>query len=227
MNTQAEIHRHKSEYVEARSILISILETTSIQDPYSYGFALLSVAEIDVMIGAPKDDVQRNCDIARRMLNTIGYVLGVVLCDVILADLYLREGDSLLAQTIYERCFKSSFKSSEITTYCLERLGDASCWGDLVGMSSWTVIFLVNSLKRKQKLEIYKALQALGDIFLAQHDKHTAISLFTVALEGFTQMDVHHSRAKCMLQLGDISRAHGDLLIAVEFWEAARPLFEI
>ncbi|KAJ7915965.1 hypothetical protein B0H13DRAFT_2323828 [Mycena leptocephala] len=39
-------------------------------------------------------------------------------------------------------------------------------------------------------------------------------------------MDVHHSRAECMLQLGDISKGHGDLFKAVEFWEAARPLFE-
>ena len=29
-----------------------------------------------------------------------------------------------------------------------------------------------------------------------------------------------------MLQLGDISNGHGDLLKAVEFWEAARQLFE-
>jgi hypothetical protein len=31
LNAQAEIHRHKSEYVEAHSIHISILEETSIQ----------------------------------------------------------------------------------------------------------------------------------------------------------------------------------------------------
>jgi gas vesicle protein len=29
-----------------------------------------------------------------------------------------------------------------------------------------------------------------------------------------------------MLQLGDISKGHSNLLKAVEFWEAARPLFE-
>jgi hypothetical protein len=41
MTTQAEVHRHKSEYFEARSIHISILEAVSIQDPNIYGFALL------------------------------------------------------------------------------------------------------------------------------------------------------------------------------------------
>jgi hypothetical protein len=50
--------------------------------------------------------------------------------------------------------------------------------------------------------------------------------LFTVALEGFTRMDVHRSRAECILQFGDISMGHSDPLKAVEFWERARPLFE-
>jgi tetratricopeptide (TPR) repeat protein len=225
MTAQAEVHRHKSEYIEARCIHNTILERTTVQNPHCYGVALLNVAEIDVLIGALKD-VQRNCNRARKMLDTLGNVEGVALCDVILADLYLREGNSLAAQTIYERCFKLNLGFSQIRIYCLERLGDASCWGDLDGMSSWTAVFLANSLKRKEKDGIYKALRSLGDIFLAQHDEHTAISLFTVALEGFTQMDVHCSRAECMLRFGDISMGHGDPLKAVEFWEGARPLFE-
>jgi tetratricopeptide (TPR) repeat protein len=226
MNTQAEIHKLKSEYVEARSIHNSILEETSIQDPYSYAVALLNVAEIDVMIGAPKDDVERNCDTARKIFNTTGYVEGVTMCDVTLADLYLREGNSLVAKMIFERCIKRTVVGSEILSHCLEKLGDSSCWGDLYGMSGWTTVFLIYSLKRKEKLGIYKALHFLGNVFLSQKDENTAISLFTVALEGFTQMDVHHSRAECMLWLGDISKGHSDLCKAVDFWETARPLFE-
>jgi tetratricopeptide (TPR) repeat protein len=225
MGTQAEIHKLKSEYVEARNIQIRILEETSIQDAYNYGLALLNVAEIDVMSGAPKDDVQRNFDKARKMLNTMGCADTMTMCDIILGDLHLREGHSLEARTTFKRCLNVAMDSQN-QTYCLERLGDVSCWGDLDGMSSWTTVFLVNSLKRKEKLGIYKALRSLGDIFLAQHDDHTAISLFIVALEGFTHMDVHRSRAECMLQLGDISKGHGDLFKAVEFWETARPLFE-
>jgi hypothetical protein len=63
-------------------------------------------------------------------------------------------------------------------------------------------------------------------MFLMQNDEDTAISLFTVALEGFTHMDVHRSRAECMLIFGDISNSHGDQLKAVELWSTARPLFE-
>ncbi|KAJ7907775.1 hypothetical protein B0H13DRAFT_2499871 [Mycena leptocephala] len=226
MNTQAEIHRLKSEYAEARSIHISILEGTTIQDTYEYAFALLNVAEIDVLIGAPKNDVQRNCDRARKMLDTVGDVEGVAMCDVILADLYLRDRNSLAAKTVLKKCLEITLEYSQIQTFCLERLGDASCWGDVDGMSSWTVVYLVNSLKRKEKLGIFKALQSLGDIFLYQNDEHTATNLLTVALEGFIQMDVHCSRAECMLRFGDISMGHSKLLKAVEFWERARPLFE-
>jgi hypothetical protein len=43
---------------------------------------------------------------------------------------------------------------------------------------------------------------------------------------GFTYMDVHQSRAECMLKLGDISNSHGDPLKAVELWSTAGPLFE-
>jgi tetratricopeptide (TPR) repeat protein len=226
MNTQADIHRLKSEYIEAHSIHTCILKATSMQVLYSYGFALFSVAEIEVSIGAPKDDVQRNCDRARKMFDTVGNVEGVALCDIILADLYLREGNSLAAKTILKRCLKVTLEYSQVQTYCLKRLGDTSRWGCLHGMWNWTTVFLVHSLKRKEKLGIHRALQSLGDIFLAQHDEHTATSLFTVALEGFTEMDVHRSRAECMLRLGDISMGHSDLLKAVEFWERARPLFE-
>jgi predicted negative regulator of RcsB-dependent stress response len=226
MNSQAEIHKIKSEYVEARKIHNSILEAITIQDPYSYGFALLNIAEIDVLIGALKNDVQRNCDKARKMLDPVGDAEGVAMCDVILADLHLREGNSLAAKTILAKCLKVTLEYSEIQTCCLERLGDASCWDCLDGMSSWTTVLLVHSFGRKEKLGFYKALQFLGDMFLSQNNEHSATNLFTVALEGFTQMDVHHSRAECMLWLGDISMGHGDLLKAVELWEAARPLFE-
>jgi tetratricopeptide (TPR) repeat protein len=224
MTTQAEIHKLKSEYVVAYSIHSRILQETSAdQDFYTYGLALLNVAEINVAICAPKDDVQRNCDAAKKIFKTGAEV---IMCDTILADLYLREGNMLEAKTLFERCINVSSGDSEIMAYCLERLGNFSCWGFLEEMSSQTTVFLVYSVRQKKKLEIHKALQFLGDAFLAQDDEHTAINLFTVALEGFTYMDVHRSRAECMLQLGDISKGHGDLLKAVELWKTARPLFE-
>src|SRR4051812_17540810 len=76
-------------------------------------------------------------------------------------------------------------------------------------MVRWTTIFLVHSLKYKKKLKVHKAIQFFGDLFLTQGDESNAINLFIVALEGFTYMDVHCSRAECMLRLGDLSKNRG------------------
>jgi tetratricopeptide (TPR) repeat protein len=227
MNSEAEIHKFKSEYHQARSIHTRILqEAAAHQDLYNHGSALLNIAEIDVSIGAPIDDVQKNCEAARTIFCTTGDIKGATVCDAILADLYLREGNMVKAEKLFKECIKLSAGNSEMTSYCLECLGDASRWGGLDSVSSWTTVFLVHSLKLKEKLGIHKAVQFLGDISLSQCDEHTAISLFTVALEGFTHMDVHRSRAQCMLRLGDISKGHNNLLKAVELWETARQLFE-
>ncbi|KAJ7703750.1 hypothetical protein B0H16DRAFT_1482858 [Mycena metata] len=56
-----------------------------------------------------------------------------------------------------------------------------------------------------------------------ENDEKTAVSLFTVALEGFTYTD---SRAECMIRVGNIAKKNGDLFEALELWETARPLFE-
>jgi hypothetical protein len=93
-------------------------------------------------------------------------------------------------------------------------------------LTSWPTVFFVHSLKSKLKLNIYIALRFLGDVFLNGNDESTATSLFTIALEGFTYMDVHQGRADCMLRLGDISKEHGGLLKAVGLWKVAKPLFE-
>jgi hypothetical protein len=53
-----------------------------------------------------------------------------------------------------------------------------------------------------------------------------AQNLWIAALEGFTYMDVHRSRAQCMLRLGDLADKRGELSTAIEFWKSARPLFE-
>jgi hypothetical protein len=81
----------KSEYVEAHDIHTRILREAPVdQDPYSHAFALLNIAEIDVFIGNPKQNVQRNIQTARKLFNTRG-LLEVTMCDTTLADLYLRE----------------------------------------------------------------------------------------------------------------------------------------
>ncbi|KAJ7300778.1 hypothetical protein DFH08DRAFT_946327 [Mycena albidolilacea] len=223
---QAEAHRLKSEYHEAYNIQTQILhETTLNLEPHYQGLASLNVAQLQMSMDAPKQEVQKNIDTAKPLIMKDHRT--IMFCEFLQGDLNLRAGDFVDADIVLCKTLHGSWgKSSEVVTYCLKILADVTQWNGYHGISPWPTVFLAHSLKSKERLGICKALQFLGDLFLAQDDEVTAVSLFTVALEGFTYMEVHQSRAECMLHLGDISKGHGDLLQAVEHWEMARPLFE-
>jgi tetratricopeptide (TPR) repeat protein len=226
MNIQAEVHNCKSEYNEAWKIHTKLVQISADRVSYWHATALLNVAEIEVSMAAPKHDVQWNIDLARGMFTSEGGKSMIICCDILLADLYLREKDQPAAIFLFEKSLKLAPEHNEIKSFCLERLGNINSWGPDESIPGWTTIFLVYSIKCKKRLQVHKALQFFGDIFLYQKDVDTAITLFTVALEGFTYMDVHRSRAECMLRLGDISKSCGDMLKAVDLWTTARPLFE-
>lgn len=180
-----------------------------------------------MLSGTPRHDAQRNIDTARSVFAALGDLRSLVSCDAIVGALSLREGELLSAMSACKSCLRSSWgKDTEIQVHCLEMLGNGSCWSPMDWTSTWTITFLACGLNLKQNLLIHKALQFLANVFWVMEDTNTAISLLTVALEGFTQMDVHCSRAECMLHLGDISNLQGNSIKAVEFWETARPLFE-
>ncbi|KAF8198226.1 hypothetical protein K438DRAFT_1824074 [Mycena galopus ATCC 62051] len=226
MNQQAVIHSVKSEYHEAYNIQTQILQECPLHwDSHDHGFALLNLAEISLSMNAPQNAVQQYIQRAKKIFLRSERIALITMCDSTLAALYLREGEISMAKTLFKTCFRAC-NHSEIKSYCLEQLGNTGCWGASDQMSSWTTVYLAHSVKFKEKLGINQALQFLGDIFLAQADEDTAVRVFSAALEGFTYMDVHRSRAECMLRLGDISKGHGDFLKAVELWDVARPLFE-
>jgi predicted kinase len=66
----------------------------------------------------------------------------------------------------------------------------------------------------------------LGDVFLVTKDDETATNLYIVALDGFTHMDIHCSRAQCMVRLGDLANVQGHTSKAIGFWTTARQLLE-
>ncbi|KAJ7738554.1 hypothetical protein B0H14DRAFT_3168166 [Mycena olivaceomarginata] len=226
MTTQAEVHKCKSEYSEAWTIQTKIIQISTDRNTSWHAVALLNLAETAVSIGVPKQDVQENIELAKSIFTTLNLKPLIICCDATLADLYIRENDLLTAKRLLKKCLELATEDSELKLFCFERLGNTSSWGSDELTPGWTTIFLIHSLKLKAKLRVYKALQFLGQIFLTHKDENTAVNLFTVALMGFTYMDVHRSRAECMIRLGDISSRHGDLLKAVNLWESARPLFE-
>jgi tetratricopeptide (TPR) repeat protein len=226
MGNQAELHKCKSEYSEAWTIQTKILQLSKNGSAHWHAGALLNLAEIALSMGVQKQDVRGNIELAKSIFTTLNIKPWIICCDATLANLYIREENLLAAKGLFKKCLKLVTEESEIKLFCFERLGNVSSWGADESTPGWTTIFLIHSLKLKAKLQVYKALQFFGQMFLAQKDEGTAISLFTVALEAFTYMDVHQSRAECMLRLGDISNRCGDLLQAVELWESARLLFE-
>ncbi|KAJ6596254.1 hypothetical protein DFH09DRAFT_1272770 [Mycena vulgaris] len=228
MSAEANLHAAKSEYTEARNVYMKILERNSLEGaPYQHGLALLNVTALDTSCAAPSAVVQPKLHTVKSIFSNMNHIRLVMWCDLFQADLDLREGNSSVAKSTFEECLNSARgKADEQMAYCLERLGNVRSWGSTRVMSGWTVVFLAHSLKLSKRLAIYKALQFLGDVFSDLNDQDTAISLFTVALEGFTLMDIHHNRAECMLRLGDMAQERGDLAQAAVFWTDARPLFE-
>jgi hypothetical protein len=229
MHSQAQVHLLKSEYAEARSIHDQIMQDTSLdRNPLSYAFSLLSVASIESNIGTPNQSVYTNLEQAK-IIFSIQFPVGVTYCETILADLALGERNTLLASTLFQKCLNSDWgMENQILSFCLERLADTARWETVAtGWSyRWPVIYLAHAKKAKEKLALHKALLLLGDVFISHNAEDTACNLFTVALEGFTCMDVHRSQAQCMLRLGDLSQNQGDMLKATKRWKAAQPLFE-
>ncbi|KAJ7087138.1 hypothetical protein C8R44DRAFT_752313 [Mycena epipterygia] len=227
MASEAQIHFLKSEYAQARGIYTEHL--FNVQNKYLYPSSLLNLAEIDIVIGASPHDVHQNLDKARETYITTGNLRALRYCDISLGQLHLRERETHTAKLIFQQYINSDFKNnSELALACLESLANTSQWPvfDFEWASRWTVVYLVYANGKQNKRALHKALQFLGDVFLTHGDLTTSHSLFTVALETFTYMDIHRSRAECMLRLGDIARHRGDLVQAQDLWKEACPLFE-
>jgi hypothetical protein len=151
-----------------------------------------------------------------------------LIADHAAAELCLRDGASETASAMFEKCsVQSQDITIELALLCLERLGDFSTgMNDMQTTLRWVGIFLGLTLKCKDKRQTMQAFRCLGQIFSVQGDNETAFSLFKVALDGFTFMDVHRWRADCMVRIGDILNNCGEAMKAVELWKAARPLFK-
>ncbi|KAF8217562.1 hypothetical protein K438DRAFT_2037048 [Mycena galopus ATCC 62051] len=224
---QAETHRLKSEYAEARSIHTELLQNTSLdQNATAHAYALLNFAQIDTTIGVAAEDVNQNLHKAAEIFSTV-YPAGIPLCDTIWADMELREGNFMLAKVKLLQCLHwAQGRDNEAVSFCLERLANVKLWQPSEWQSVWPAIYLAHALKSKERLANHKALLFLGDVFISNGDEDTAHNIFTVALEGFTYMDVHHSRAQCLLRLGDLANKRGEASKAAQLWKEAQALFE-
>jgi tetratricopeptide (TPR) repeat protein len=224
---QAEAHLLKSEYADARSIHLQVMQKT--QDVYFQGVILMNIGQIDAEIGRKKDEVHHDIEKAKALFCRLRQPEAMHICEMILGELHLAQGELQTAKTILKQCLQQSWlRDAGVTGYCLERMADTSRWcsTEFHWSSMHAVIYLAFSFKSQNKFSLHKALYCWGDIFLVNGDEVTAENLCTVALEGFTYMDVHRSRGDCMLRLGDLAKKHGEAIKAGSFWKQARQLFE-
>jgi hypothetical protein len=70
MSNQAEVHKSKSEYSDAWKLHTKILQIVADQDTHLHAEGLLNMAGIEVLIGVPKHDVQRNIDLCRGLFTS-------------------------------------------------------------------------------------------------------------------------------------------------------------
>ncbi|KAJ7461232.1 hypothetical protein FB451DRAFT_1498503 [Mycena latifolia] len=229
----AEAHLLKSEYAEARNIYMQLARDAA-PDASNNAWSLLNIAQLDMMIGASKQDVLFTLNNAMALFDAHSYkhynvVSAKIYCNIELGKLHLREGEIPIAKCILQACFTSIWGNDvQGALSCIESFAIVKGWPerDLHWASGWAVVYLGYAKKFGDKIALQRALQFLGDVFQAEGDCTTSTSLFTVALEGFTWMDIHRSRAECMLRLGDLAKGQGDVSKATELWKTARPLFE-
>ncbi|KAJ7855848.1 hypothetical protein B0H13DRAFT_1902893 [Mycena leptocephala] len=194
---EAQVHLLKSEYTDARSIHTQILQNSD-QDPHECAWALVNIAKIDVMTGATESAVQKYLNGAKTIFSNMKYFGGT-------SDL----GRGTSPQQDYIAGL--SGKDHEVLTFCLERFADRDRWDSTESRSPW-----LPSTKHFYSLEMCPFPMETTIL-------HTA---YTVAMEGFVFMDVHRSRAQCLLRLGDLANEKGNFSEAAKHWTAARPLFK-
>jgi hypothetical protein len=230
-NTKAVIHGLKTEYTEAQHIQEGILHRTSaVLSPVPYALALVNIVSIDLLTGTSTDSVSPSLDTAAAIFQNAHDTQGISICEVHYADLKFHKGDTGGACAQYMQVFIAAYgKDNELTCACLMRLADPIHPVHAASeIARWAIIFLAYTMRRSARgtLEVHRALRCFGDVLAQQGMDEEAHSILTVALEGFTWMDVHQGRAECMQTLGDIHFHRGELSKAWTLWREARPLFQ-
>jgi tetratricopeptide (TPR) repeat protein len=231
LHVQAEVYLLKGEYLESRNLQVAIA-SSCLPTSYSTMLANLNTVFIDIAIGAESKLVHKNLDNCQSHVKELyGFhakYLGLI-ADYIAAELCLQDGDHVMANPMFKKLVISSQKISpgQLTLQGLARLSDLSTqMNNIMTTLQWVGVFLSMALKCKDKCQTMQAFRCLGQIFSAKGDAETALSLFKVALDGFTFMDVHHWRADCMVRIADILNDNGEVMKAVELWKSAKPLYE-
>ncbi|KAF8147629.1 hypothetical protein K438DRAFT_1779951 [Mycena galopus ATCC 62051] len=226
MEAKGGLHHVKTEYAEARHINEGIPHQTSpTLSPIRHALALRNIGDLDIHTGASAEIVSHNLNLAEAICQKAQYKSGIFSAERLRAILRLREGDVAGGHSELRRLFACS-SSYGFSGACLSVLASPGCL--LQSGAKIPVIFLAFAMRSSLRTPtvVHDALWCFGFFQLQQDMDHAALSIFQVALEGFTWMDVHQGRAECMRMMGDIHLRRGETAKASTFWKGARPLFE-
>ncbi|KAF7312683.1 NB-ARC domain-containing protein [Mycena indigotica] len=229
MNVEAEMHLVKTEYQEARELYAKIeRQSSAVFSPQTYAYAVIGLAFVDIEIGVHPDLILAHIKTAHEPLHRSNDLRGTQIVDLCEGCLSLREGNKLHARQTLTRLF-GEFRADdeECTFMCLTRLADpTNRLHDLADAVRWATVFFAFAQRKSNRLAIHQALRCLAEVAIWGGDRTEGFNLLQLALEGFTAMDVHHSRAQCLGSLARLELRMGNRMKAEELWRTARPLFE-
>ncbi|KAJ7247268.1 hypothetical protein C8J57DRAFT_1240987 [Mycena rebaudengoi] len=227
VNTEAEICLQQTNYSLARTLDLSLTMPEEAQTGFSYqeisnGYALVNIAFIDMATGN-ESGADSTINLARSLFTAHGSRFGLSACDITLGDLHFKRGGYAEARRLYRQSYAST-DASEIHIICLEKLTDvALASNDMTSATCHATLMLILAHRSGYQAKIHHALRR---VLRAEEDIVNSMTLFEVALSGFTLMDIHRARADCMFRMGDIYAQRGNNSAACASWEVARPLFE-
>ncbi|KAF7327829.1 NB-ARC domain-containing protein [Mycena kentingensis (nom. inval.)] len=224
------LHSLKSEYVEARLILLSSMPPVDPRHPptLSHIFTDMNVAMLDIRLGADPAGIWARIEEMRGFLGLLVAPIGFMLMDMIEGQLRLYEGDLPGAATLLRESFFTLLTiSNESSLSCAQLLSDPDCGlGDHESTFRWAVISLAFASRIADNLGKMQAIRCLGKVLLAEEDYDGAEILLQMALDDLTVLDVHRWRADCMVQLAAICRVRAEKEKERHLLRAAIPLFE-
>ncbi|KAJ7282816.1 hypothetical protein C8J57DRAFT_1499782 [Mycena rebaudengoi] len=226
----AEIHSRKTEYGEAQQIYTSI-EARSREngDPdIARAYSLISLASCEIATTNPPSSF-RDKVISIQNILTPGEASGYYAGNIVLGDFYSRRKEYGTARELYLQCLDTGMRNVdvELVVTTFEKLADVSYSEGLVMQAlRYSILQLAVAKRTENAPSTHQALRRLGDFYAATKDDDTAGSLFKVALDGFTQMDVQKARGDCLLRMGDLWDRRGKVGMAKESYQLARASFE-
>ncbi|KAJ6556148.1 hypothetical protein B0H19DRAFT_1376996 [Mycena capillaripes] len=226
LDIRAEVHFRKSEYLQARQLHERIVKKTSpTSSPMYHANSLVTMVHLDILTERDGAEISANLngpEYEQAVLSSPRWTLPAAW---VAAETKLYRGDIDHARRAFTECLtKSRGVEPAIMHMCLTALGDPRHrMHGTAGTLRWAVVYLAFVQKMKDPVGTPNALRFVADSL--DYDEETALSLFHVALNEATRMDIHRLRAECMAGIGDIYMHRGDPMGAKEMWRDAHPLF--